>query len=396
MNSTGSCHGDQSVDPRVESSRALNALDESGRKVVSSRGTTEQRPNDRAAMAIFPADVRVGDDSELEIIGIPPGEIKRRHKRVGNVARRTELLADDDVIRIARPGQRFAPGEPVARLGEDRLAKIRTGANGTQDSRQCLSGFEYFRRAMRERNVFANGPAGTLRVASEKCAQNAHMSQSADANVAAPALSGAGTASIVGKELAVAFLNVGIPVTARGKHEFDVTSEVVVCVIALSRDERLHKNFSELKIQGVFARAQKLVIVNTGPPPVMRLLMKDFTASIEGRVFGARENAVGMRVSRCNVVADNAIVPAQGGSIVVPVDRHRQRVTNERAPSDAGAPLREDHVRRGSAFNGGRGGGRLWEFLDHAWKIDAASIASQPGWRKFLALATLAWKGLFV
>ena len=318
-----------------------NSLDQPFGKAFSSGGAAEQGADDHAAVAILSANVRVGDDAGLEIVGVFPGEIKRSGKRAGDVTRGTKPSADHDVVRIARPFLRLVSGEPVVRPRDDRLAQIRAGADVTKDSCQCIAGFHGFRRAMGQRNVFANRAAGAPRVVSEKRTKDADMSKSADAVVAATALAGCSAASVVGKEFPVTLLDVGIPMPARGGHELNVTLEIIVRVVASARHERINKHFCKLEIQRVLTRLEELVIMDPFSPPVFGLPVKDFAAGVESRVTGAPEYAVGMRVSWRDVVADNTVGAAQRRPVVVPMDGHRKGVSNEGAPSDAGAPVLE-------------------------------------------------------
>lgn len=57
-----------------------------------------------------------------------------------------------------------------------------------------------------------------------------------------------------------------IPMPARGKHEVDVTLEVIVSVVAASRDERLDEHFRELEVERAFSGVKKLVVVNARFP----------------------------------------------------------------------------------------------------------------------------------
>ena len=93
--------GQQRVDLQMQGGPVLNSLYEPRRKAVHSSGATEHRANDCAAMAVFAADVGVGNDSRFEIVGVLPGEIERRQEGVGDVTRSTEPLADHDVVRVA-------------------------------------------------------------------------------------------------------------------------------------------------------------------------------------------------------------------------------------------------------------------------------------------------------
>ncbi len=312
----------------------LNPRCEPRRKTVHSRGATEKRTNDRPAMAVFASDVRVSDDPGLEIISMFPGEIKRRRKGAGDVTRRTEPLADHDVVRITRPFLRIFPGYPAARLFEDCRAQIGTGGKDAQDSRQGVSCAEHFRRAMGKRDVLAGRVAGALNVAAEERTQYAHVSKAADANVAAAARSGGGAASVVGKKLPVTLLDVSVPMPARGEHELDVPLEVVVRVVASACDERLDEDFAKLEVQRVLPGVEELMIVDARFSPVSTLFAQDVAAGVERGVSGALENAVRMRVSRRQIVADDPVVAVQRGSVVIPVDGHRERVSDEGAPRE--------------------------------------------------------------
>src|SRR4051812_342526 len=107
------------------------------------------------------------------------------------------------------------------------------------------------------------------------------MSKAADVNVAAGALARSGAARVAGEEFSVIFLDVGIPVLTRREHEFDVASEIVVRVVATTRDERIDEHFCELEVQSVFAGVEELVIVNAALPPVLRLLAQNVATLIE-------------------------------------------------------------------------------------------------------------------
>ena len=182
---------------------------------------------------------------------------------------------------------------------------------------------------MGERDVFADRVAGALHVDSEERTQYADVSKAADANVAVAARSRGGSASVVGEELPVTLLDVGIPVPSRGEHELDIALEVIVGIVASARNERLDEHFGKLEVQRVFPGMKELVIVDSVPSPILSLLVQDIATGVERRVFGTPENAVRMRVSRRDVVADDIVVAAQRGAVVIPVDRHRQRVPNE-------------------------------------------------------------------
>ena len=56
------------------------------------------RANDRAPMAVVAAEVGVGDQARFEVVRVLPRQIKRGGKGLGNVAGRTDPLADDDVV----------------------------------------------------------------------------------------------------------------------------------------------------------------------------------------------------------------------------------------------------------------------------------------------------------
>ena len=155
------------------------------------------------------------------------------------------------------------------------------------------------------------------------------MGKATDANVALAAAPRRGAARVVCEELAMALLDVGIPMPARAEHEIDITPQVVIRVVASPRDERIDEHLGKLEIQRVFAGAEELVIVDAAPAPVLRLFAEDVPARVERRVGGAPENAVGMRVSRRSVVVNHAVVAEQRGAVVVPVHGHRQCVPNE-------------------------------------------------------------------
>ena len=90
--------------------------------------------------AVVAADVRIRDDACLEIIGIFPREIERRWKRVGNVARGTDTMPDDDFVRLAGPLLSLAFGKPIAGVLEDGFTEIGTGGDGAEDARKCVAG----------------------------------------------------------------------------------------------------------------------------------------------------------------------------------------------------------------------------------------------------------------
>ena len=200
---------------------------------------------------------------------------------------------------------------------------------------------------MGQRDVFADRLARSLRVASQAGAQYAHVREAADANIAAAARSRGSAASVVGKEFSMALFDIGVPVPARSEHELEIAFEVIVRVVAPARDERLDEHFAELEVQRVFPGPKELMIVDAGLSPVSSLFVQDFAAGVERDVSGALKNAVGMRVSRRQIVANNAIVAAQRGSVVIPVDGHRERVSNKGAPHDSRALRLGNSVGRG-------------------------------------------------
>ena len=114
--------------------------------------------------------------------------------------------------------------------------------------------------------MFADRAAGALHFCSEERTQYADVSKAADANVAVAARPRRGSTSVVGKELPVTFLDVGIPVPSRGEHEFDIALEVIVGIVASARYERRDEHFGKLKVQRVFPGMKELVIVDSVLP----------------------------------------------------------------------------------------------------------------------------------
>jgi hypothetical protein len=176
------------------------------------------------------------------------------------------------------------------------------------------------------------------------------VSETANANVGGSALSSTNSASVVRKEFSVTLFNVRVPVPSWSKHEFDITPKVIVHIVVTALAERLHHNFGKLEIQRVFAGTQELMIMDAFLTPVLCLLVENFAASIERMVFGIAENAIGMWVPGCNVIADNAVVTTQSGAVVVPMNWHCQGVSDKGAPCGAGTPIFKVPS-RGGTFN---------------------------------------------
>ena len=88
------------------------------------------------------------------------------------------------------------------------------------------------------------------------------MREAADVDVAARALSRGCAASVGGEEFPVILLDVGVAVLPRREHEFDVSLEIIVRVVAVLRDERSDEHFRKLEVERVFPCTQELMIVN--------------------------------------------------------------------------------------------------------------------------------------
>ena len=119
------------------------------------------------------------------------------------------------------------------------------------------------------------------------------------------------------------------------EHELGVSLEIAVRFVAAARDERLHEHFRELEIERVFTGAKELMVVNVPPAPVFRLVVEDFAARVQRGVFRAPEDAARMRIPWREIVAHDAVVPVERRPIVIPMDRHRQRVADEGTPCHA-------------------------------------------------------------
>ena len=315
----------------------MELLDETGGNRGHPRSGSEQRPDDGAAVAVVAADVRVGDDASFEIGRVFPREVKRSREGVGDVAGGAHAMADDDFIGFARPLVGLALREPIGAVPEDRFAEIGPGEGVAEDSCEGVASGEDFVAPMGQRDMLPHCGADGSHVRSEACAQDAHMRETADVDVAAGALSRSDAAGVCGEKVPVILFHVSVAMLPRGEHEGDVAREVISGVVTAVRDERFRQHFCELQVERVFPGAEELMIVNAALAPILRLLAEDVAALVQWRVFGAPEDAVGMRVFRCQVVAHDAVVTLQCGAVVIPMNRHRERIADQGTPRGSGA-----------------------------------------------------------
>ena len=80
--------------------------------------------------------------------------------------------------------------------------------------------------------------------------------------------------------------------------------------------------------QSVLAGFEELMVVNITLPPVDGLIVQDVAPLIDRIIVRAPEDTTRMRVLRSEVMIDEAVVPAQGVSVIIPVNRHCKGVTN--------------------------------------------------------------------
>ncbi len=83
-------------------------------------------------------------------------------------------------------------------------------------------------------------------------------------------------------------------VLSRRQHEVDIALQMIIRVVATARDQRLDEDLRELKVEGIFAGAKELVVVDSALSPVLRLIVQNVAALIQWSVFRAPEDAVGM------------------------------------------------------------------------------------------------------
>ena len=145
-----------------------------------------------------------------------------------------------------------------------------------------------------------------------------------------PALMGRLAFREVSEKVAVVLLHVSVAVGPRRCHEGEVSLQVIVRGIPLVGIKRVHQESAELKIQRVFPGFEELVIVDASFAPVLRLVVQNIALLIEGAIGGAPQDAVRMRVLGGKVIDDPAIIPSKSRGIVIPVNRHGQRVTDEK------------------------------------------------------------------
>lgn len=88
-------------------------------------------------------------------------------------------------------------------------------------------------------------------------------------------------AGIVLEKAAMAFLQIGVPVGSRSRHEIDVSTQVVIGIVAAAREERLLKQVGEPERHGILPGDEMLMIVDASLPPVGCLIVKDFPLCIE-------------------------------------------------------------------------------------------------------------------
>ena len=96
--------------------------------------------------------------------------------------------------------------------------------------------------------------------------------------------------------------------------------------MSVAFQDKIHFEFALLDVQKLCTDARL--------SPVSSLFAQDVAAGVKRRVFGALENAVRMRVLGRHIVADDPVVTMQRGSVVIPVDGHRERVCDEGAPRE--------------------------------------------------------------
>ena len=170
-----------------------------------------------------------------------------------------------------------------------------------------------------------------------------HGGESPDVFVTDSAPSGFLALGIAGEEGPVVFLDVGVAMPSRLEHAGDVALEPGVGIIAAALPHERKEFPCQLKIECILARLEELVVVNPPLAPVARLIPQDVPLLIEGIILGTPEDAPGVRVFRLKEAIHGAVLPSKGPRVVVPVNRHGQRIGGKGAqeglfPTIAGLP----------------------------------------------------------
>ena len=129
--------------------------------------------------------------------------------------------------------------------------------------------------------------------------------------------------------MAVVFLDVGVAVAPRAAHEGDVFLEPALGVpvaVALHKRRQLHR---ELGVERVLPGLQELVVVDVALSPVLRLVVEDIALRARRFVATPPQDAVGMDSLGRGIAREPGMIAIEGGPVVIPMDRHRDRIGNE-------------------------------------------------------------------
>ena len=112
-----------------------------------------------------------------------------------------------------------------------------------------------------------------------------------------------------------------------------------VAIVSVLGEQLIQSNSEELEIEGILPGPEMLVIVDVLCAPEYAVVAEDIGLIIVRLVVAARQNAVRMQPARGAIAIYDAVVISDGRAVVVPVCRHRQGVSDERAGGRANVSL---------------------------------------------------------
>ena len=112
-------------------------------------------------------------------------------------------------------------------------------------------------------------------------------------------------------------------------HESDVALQIVIRQVAPVGIQGFDQEGAELQVQRVLAGLKELMVMDASFAPGTGLIVKNVALFIERTIGRAPKDAVRMRILGGNVIGHSAIVPLQSQRIVIPVNRHCERIPDE-------------------------------------------------------------------
>ena len=247
-----------------------------------------------------------------------------------DVAGRTEHVAGDIRIRTARQLGIGVAAQPLHGFGSDRLqglADIGAEQDVVENARKAGQGSAHQPPRVGQGQVGFGQMQGRVPPVLVEQQQGQGQTQTADMFLVGQASGRAFFVRGPGPEkLPVTFLHIGVVVGAGRRHERHIPVQIVFLVVLLPFNQAVHQQSAEFQVQGVFSGVEKLVIVDAALPPELGLAVQDVRLRTNRAIPRAPENTVRVGILRSDIVLHPAIVPGQGGGVVIPVHRHGQGI----------------------------------------------------------------------